>query len=219
LIPIAEVDTVIAVKPQQCRWCQHPLPGDDPPPYRPQVTEVPPSQPVVTEYQLHRLCCPACGMPTRADLPRGVPPGGLGPRVHAIVALCTGAYRLSKRTPQEVMADLFGLPMRLGTIPHLEQATAQAVAAPVADAQASVRAQPVAHLDETGWWEGRARAWLGVAVTMWVTVFVVRLSRGAKVAEELLGERFRGILVTDRWSAYTWYPTRWRRICCGTLKP
>jgi transposase len=57
------------------------------------------------------------------------------------------------------------------------------VAAPVADAQAYVRAQTVAHLDETGWREGRARAWLWVAVTTWVTVFLVRLSRGAKVAE------------------------------------
>jgi transposase len=144
--------------------------------------------------------------------------------VHAIVALCTGAYRLSKRTTQEVMVDLFGLPMSLGTIPPLEQATAQAVAEPVADAHAYVRAQPNAHLDETGWREGRTRAWRWVAVTARVTVFVVRLSRGAKVAQELLEKRFCGILVTDRWSAYTGYPTRWHqicwgRICCGTVKP
>src|SRR5262252_9415062 len=115
------------------------------------------------------------------------------------------------------MAALFGLPMSLGTIPHLEQATAQAVAAPVAAAQAYVRAQPVAHLDETGWREGRARAWLGVAVTTWVTVFLVRLSRGAKVAQERLGDRFGGTLVTDRWSAYPWYPTRWRHLCWAQL--
>ena len=213
LMPIEDVDTVVPVKPQHCHRCQHPLVGDDPQPYRHQVTEVPPVKPVVTEYQMHRLVCPAGGASTRAPLPVGAPPGGFGPRVHAIVALCTGAYRLSKRTTQEVMEDLFGLPMSLGTIPHLEQATGQAVAAPVADAQAYVRAQPTAHLDETGWREGRMRAWLWVAVTAWVTVFVVRLSRGAKVAQELLGERFCGILITDRWSAYTWYPTRWRQVC------
>lgn len=217
LVPVEAVDSVVPVKPQQCRWCQHLLEGDDPQPYRHQVTEVPPITPVVTEYQLHQLICPACGIPTRAALPRGVPPGGFGPRVQATVALCTGAYRLSKRTTQEVMADLFGLSMSLGTISHLEQATADAVAVPVADAQAYVRAQPVAHLDETGWWEGRARAWLWVAVTTWVTVFLVRLSRGAKVAEELLGEHFCGILVTDRWSAYTWYPTWWRQLCWAHL--
>ena len=198
LVPMEEVDTVVPVTPQQCRRCQHPLQGEDPQPHRHQVTEVPPRKPHVTEYPLHQLCCPACGMLPRAALPGGVSPGGFEPRVHAIVALCTGAYRLSKRTPPEVMADLFGLPLSLGTIPHLEQATAQAVAAPVADAQAYVRAQRVAHLAETGWREGHARAWLWVAVTTWVTVFLVRLSRGAKVAEALLGERCCGLLVTDR---------------------
>jgi transposase len=115
------------------------------------------------------------------------------------------------------MADLFAIPLSLGTIANLEHATVQALAEPVAEAQTHVRAQSIAHLDETGWREGGARAWLWVAVTAWVTVFVVRLSRGAKVAQELLGEQFCGILVTDRWSAYTWYPTRWRQVCWAHL--
>jgi transposase len=91
------------------------------------------------------------------------------------------------------------------------------VAAPVADAQAYAHAQPVAHLDETGWRDGHARAWLWVAVTAWGTIFTVRLSRGATVAQEIVGERCCGRLVTDRWSAYTWYPTRWRHICWAHL--
>src|SRR4029453_4987300 len=128
-----------------------------------------------------------------------------------------GAYHLSKRTTQDVMADLLGIPMALGTIANLEHATVQALAAPVGEAQTYIHAQALAHLDETGWREGHSRAWLWVAVTTWVTVFLVRLSRGAKVAQELLGERFCGILVTDRWSAYTWYPTRWRQVCWAHL--
>jgi transposase len=104
--------------------------------------------------------------------------------------------------------------MRLGTLANLEQATMQAVAEPVAEARAYVQAQPAAYLDETGWREGRQRAWLWPAVTAWVTVFVVRRSRRGQVAHELLGERFWGSLVTDRWSAYPWYPS-WRRQLCG----
>ena len=96
---------------------------------------------------------------------------------------------------------------------QLEQATARSLAAPVAEARASVQTQPVAYLDETGWREGQQRAWLWTAVTAWVTVFVVRLSRSAKVARELVGDGFWGYLVTDRWSAYTWYPS-WRRQVC-----
>src|SRR5262245_25226060 len=80
LVPIEEVARVVPVKPAQCARCQHPLAGDDPQPHRHQVTELPPVTPVVTEYQLHRLVCPACGASTRAPLPVGVPTGGFGPR-------------------------------------------------------------------------------------------------------------------------------------------
>jgi hypothetical protein len=50
----------------------------------------------------------------------------------------------------------------------------------VEEARTYVHAQEVAHLDETSWRQGDKRAWLGVAVTSWVTVFVVRLSRGGQ---------------------------------------
>jgi transposase len=213
LIPVGEVHGVIPVKPERCRRCQYPLQGEDPQPQRHQVTELPPLKPVITEYQLHHLVCPRGGEATRAEVPTGVPTGEFGPRVQAITALCTGAYHLSKRTTQSVMADLFGVSVSLGTVAQLEQATAQALAAPIAEARAYVQAQPAAYLDEIGWREGQQRAWLWTAVTAWVTVLIVRLSRRAKVAQELVGEGFWGYLVTDRWSAYPWYPS-WRRQVC-----
>jgi transposase len=213
LMPPAQVDVVVPVKPERCRRCQQPLQGEDPQPQRQQVTEIPAVKPVVTEYQLHQLVCAACGEVTRAELPPGVPTGGFGPRVQAITALCTGAYHLSKRTAQAVLADLFGVSLGLGTIVTLEQATTEAMAGPVAEARAYVQAQPVAYADETGWREGPHRAWLWTVVTAWVTVFTIRPSRSGQVAQELLGDRFWGWLVTDRWSAYNWYPS-WRRQLC-----
>jgi transposase len=213
LLPVEAVDAIIPVKPERCPRCQHTLQGDDPQPQRHQVTEIAPIKPVVTEYLLHSLVCPTCGEAIRAELPAGVPGGGFGPRVQAVAALCTGAYHLSKRTTQHVMEDLFGVWMGLGTVANLEQATTQAVAVPVAEARAYVQAQPAAYADETGWREGRQRAWLWTVVTTGVTVFAVRLSRSGKVAQELLGERFWGWLVTDRWSGYSWYPP-WRRQLC-----
>jgi len=110
------------------------------------------------------------------------------------------------------MDEVFGVPMSVGTIGPLEQATTAAVAAPVEEARRYVPEQEVAHLDETSWRQGDKRAWLWGAVTSWVTVFVVRMSRGGQVARALLGERFGGILVTDRSSAYNWYPVRWRQL-------
>ena len=134
-----------------------------------------------------------------------------------MVALCSGSYRLSKRTTAQVMEDVFRVPMSVGTISQSEKATTEVLAAPVAQARAYVPEQPVAHLDETSWREGLKRAWLWVAVTSLVTVFVVRLARGGQVARELLGKGFTGILVTDRYSAYNWYAVSWRQLCWSHL--
>jgi transposase len=217
LVPVDEVDEVVVIKPEQCTPCQAPLLGEDPTPWRHQVIELPPIKSVVTEYQWHQLVCTACGAVTRAPWPSGVPSGTYGPRVHATVALCTGAYRLPKRTTQQMMDEVFGVPMSVGTVSQLEQATTAVLAAPIEAARTYVHEQKVAHLDETSWRQGDKGAWLWVAVTLWVTVFVVRLSRGGHVARELLGETFAGILVTDRYSAYHWYPVRWRQVCWAHL--
>jgi transposase len=216
-VPVEEGDEVVVLTPQQCSRCQAPLWGDDASPFRHQVIEIPPIKPVITEYQGQQLPCPACGETTRAPWPAGVPSGNYGPRVHATGALCTGAYRLSKRTTQQAMDEVFGVPMSVGTISQSEQATTAVGAAPVEEARAYVHEQVVAHLDETSWRQGAKRAWLWVAVTSLVTVFLVRLSWGGQVARELLGERFSGILVTERYSAYNWYPVRWRQLCWAHL--
>jgi transposase len=181
------------------------------------VLEIPPIEPVVSEYQWHQLSCPAGGETTRAPWPKGVPSGTYGPRVPATVVLCTGSYRLSKHTTQQAMADLFGIPMSVGTISQSEPRTPEVIAEPVAAAHGYIEDQRVAPLDETSWPQDGKRTWCWVAVTSWVTVFVARLSRGGWVARELWGEKFNGILVTDRSSGYNWYPVRWRQLCWSHL--
>jgi transposase len=117
------------------------------------------------------------------------------------------------------MLDLFGMPMCVGSVSASEQETSAAVAIPVAEAQDFVKRQNVKGGDETSWFEGakREKVWLWAAFTQWVAVFLIRPSRGTDVAKELLGKAF-GVLITDRWCAYTWWPLRWRQLCWAHLK-
>lgn len=216
LVPVVQVQAVVPVKPTHCGRCGVRLHGTDPTPWRHQVTEVPKVSPVVTEYQLHTLAC-RCGATTRAALPPGVPARAFGPRLQALVAVCTGVYRLSRRTTTGLLQDLFGVDLALGSVTACEQAASQALAAPMAAAHAHVQRQPVAHVDETGWREGRHRAWLWVAATTGVTVFLVHARRGAVAAQALLGT-FVGILTSDRWTAYTHWPVRSRQLCWAHLR-
>jgi transposase len=217
LVPPERVTRTVAVKPDVCRRCGNALEGDDPHPYRHQVTEVPKVVATVEEYQLHALGCPRCGISTRAALPEGVPVGQFGPRLQAMVAVCSGEYRMSMRAIEELTEDFFDVPISLGSIANLEQATSNALAEPVEEVARAIREQPVVHADETGWYERSKRAWLWAAISSHMALFLVRLSRGAKVAQELLGEAFAGILISDRWSAYTWVDVARRQICWAHL--
>jgi transposase len=217
LLPVTEVDELHVCQPTHCAGCGSPLTGRDPSPLRHQVTELPPLQTLVLEYQLHALRCGYCGVVTRAPLPEGVPERAFGPRLQALVAVLSGAYRLSKRNIQQLLADCFGVEIALGSVSALEGTTSEALQEPVAAARRFVQQQSVAHVDETGWWEANQRAWLWVAVTHTVTVFLIRLSRGSQVAKELVGEGFAGIVVSDRWSGYRWVPLTGRQLCWAHL--
>jgi transposase len=217
LLPPDKVDCIVTLKPSACEHCGATLAGEDTNPHRHQVTEVPKVRPHVTEYQLHTLCCPVCGEKSTAKLPEGVPTGAFGVRLQATVAVCTGVYHLSKRTTEGLIEDLFRVDISLGSVSAIEEAASEVLAEPVGEAQSYVQAQPVAYVDETGWREGKRRAWLWAGVTSLVTVFLVHASRGRKAATEMLGS-FAGVLVSDRWSAYNIWDAARRQLCWAHLK-
>jgi len=217
LVPIEQVKEEHDVKSDVCRRCGQALEGEDPEPYRHQVTEIPEVVAEVTEYRLHTLTCPECRAETRAELPGGVPQGAFGPRLQAMVSLLSGRYHLSKRDTQSIMDDFFQADVSLGSVPALEQRTSEALCEPVEQAREYVKTQPVVNMDETGWREANQKAWLWVTATPLVSVFLIRLSRGGKVAREMLGETFQGIVGSDRWSAYNWLITLLRQFCWAHL--
>jgi transposase len=217
LVPPEQLQQIIPLKPHRCRRCGHALHGDDPQPRRHQVAEIPPVTPTVIEYQLHRLTCSECQTRTCAVLPAGVPAGGFGPRLQAVLALLAGAYRLGKRPIRQLAHDLFGLSIALGSIAKLERATAAAVEQPVAAARQYVRGQP-ANVDETSWRQQRHKGWLWVAVTALVTVFLLRRRRDASALHDLVGPKPRQVLSSDRFKTYEVLPLRRRQVCWSHLR-
>ena len=222
LVPADQVDAVVAHWPRECRRCQAALAPEQAPvvgePVRHQVTDLPPVRAQVTEHRLYHLRCPACGTTTCAGLPPDVPPGAFGPRLQATVAVLSGRYRLSRREVADICTDVLGAPVAVGSVEGLCQATAQALAAPIAALEAAVQQAAAAHADETGWRQAGQRCWLWVVVTALATVFTIAPSRGRVVIQGLLGAAFAGYLITDRWSAYTWLPPDRRQVCWAHLK-
>jgi len=103
-------------------------------------------------------------------------------------------------------------------VAKLEQATSGALEPVVEGVSKVVSEAPAVNLDETGWKEGHGRRWLWTAVTAGVSLFHIDPSRGGAVLEKLLGKDFRGVVGTDRYSAYRRIPVAQRGVCHGHLK-
>jgi transposase len=220
LVPPDQVDERLDFWPERCEGCSADLAqgprleaGE---PIRYQLVELPQVKPHVTEWCAHTQCCPDCEWATTAQLPEEALRSGFGPRVQALVSVCTGTYRLSKRATQALLSDLFGITMSLGAVSACERRTSEALEGPFDEALRYARCQSVGYADETGWRQGQQRAWVWVLVTRWVTVFLIRARRGADAAKELLG-RFSGVLVSDRWCAYSDWPIHMRQLCWAHL--
>ena len=67
--------------------------------------------------------------------------------------------------------------------------------------------------DETSWREKLKKAWLWVAATALVVVFIIHPERSGKAARQLLGEDFVGFVGSDRWSGYNWVDIHLRQVC------
>jgi len=219
LVPVEQAASVTKVLPGQCEHCDRELSSRDKvigEPVRHQVTEVPPIEPETNEWQLFARQCSDCDHVTRARLPDGVPTGAFGPRVQALVAGSTGGLHLSRRTVRDMMRDFFNVQISLGAISKIEKKATNVLAVPVAEARAYVEEQPIANIDETGFWQQAKRAFLWVLSTPLVVVFMVHARRAREAANELLAA-FKGILVSDRYVVYANRSNRKRQVCWAHL--
>lgn len=222
LLPLERVKEIIRYVPTHCTNCQARLPAkespDDPPPTRHQVAELPELQAEITEYQGHARTCPCCGEITRMSIPAEIHAHSCGPRLTATVVYLTGHHHLSKRAAEEISADVFAVPLALGTVCALEQEVSTVLQPAHAEAQATVQAAPVKHVDETSWKQAGRKCWLWVAATSTVAAFVIHSKRSCLGLATLLGNTIHGVLCSDRWSVYDLWPLLQRQVCWAHLK-
>ena len=223
LVPVERVTEIRTVLPEQCQGCGHALPnaidqvktsGEM---QRHQVTELPPIQPGIIEYQCHEVVCPECGKNTRAKLPEEAS-GQFGPQLVALIAYLTVYCRMPRRAVAALLGQVLGIEMSLGSIQSCWEETSQAAAAPCQAVEQKLKEEPVINADETGWRNNGAKRYLWVFVAARYVVYTVAATRGSEVLVRLLGPIFQGILCSDRFSAYLKYHKGKAQFCWAHLK-
>ena len=221
-LPPERVNTIVPYVPTVCEHCHTPLsaepgPGDPEPTWH-QVAELPELAAIVTEHQGHARTCSCCGRLNRGVIPPEVRAHTFGPRLAATMSYFAGRHHIGRRGVEEIVETVFEVPTSLGSISAMEAEMSDALASPYQEAQEAVREAPVKNTDETGWSEKGQKRWLWGAATATVAFFVIHLRRSYEGLQALLGETPRGIVGSDRWSAYSKLPLELRQICWAHLK-
>jgi transposase len=180
---------------------------------RRQVIDLPPKRVVVIEHQAEQKCCPRCQQISAAAFPLDVAaPVQYGAAFGAVAVYLVQQQLLPYERACEVMQDLLGPTMSVGTLQVLVQRCAEHLAPVEQQIKAALARAAVLHQDETGLYVEGKRHWLHVSATEQLTHYAVHPKRG-KQALEAIGilTDFQGVSVHDGWCSY------WLYLCLHAL--
>jgi transposase len=184
------------------------------------VIDIPPVVPQHTRHVAHVGRCERCNKRVVAKLP-GAPAAGksvaavsLGPNVQAM--------SLGLRFEQDVplgkigafLGQWFGISITSSGLSQMFDRLRRRSVPSYDELVAVARASDVVGLDETGHRQDGVPGWMWLMRTDRVSVFRVELSRGAWVAEAMLGAKFEGVVCSDFYGVYTGHDD-WVHGYCG----
>lgn len=173
------------------------------------IEELPePVEPRVTRLITYRGRCRRCGEtlqsrhPLQVSQATGAARTQLGPRALALAAELRYNLGLTVRKVCRVLRRGFGLEVTPGGLTQALARVARRLEGTYEALVPRLRASGSVYADETSWWVGGPGHWLWVFTTPQLTVYKIEARRGQAVVDEVLGEAFQGVLVSDCLSSY-----------------
>ncbi len=189
-----------------------------------EVIELPVSPAEVTEHVFIARTCPLCRKRRLPQDPlKGLAAGRqrLGANLVSLIVTLREEGRLPVRTIQWYLRTVHQLKLSVGAIVRAVHQVARQVARQgereVGDILECIRSSPVVHADETGWRENGVNGYVWTFSTP-TERFFLRRGRGKEVVDEVLGESFAGILVSDFYASYDHYPGLKQRCWAHLLR-
>lgn len=211
---LMEADQVINLTPTKCK-CGHEIRIDEH--YtREQKIEIPPIRPYVKEYRRWHGRCSKCGRKAIAPLPEGVNKDILGPHAKAIIGSLNGHFHNSRREVQEILEEIFHLPISLGLVNNTARRVKEKLAKGYQEIEEKVKTSTYLHIDETGHRNKGKRGWAWMFTNQEASFVKLSASRGKQVLVDSLGA-YSGYVISDRYGVYNHFEEEKRQICWSHL--
>lgn len=173
------------------------------------IEDTPEPAPIeVIEHLIHHYICLCCGKKIVA--PHALPKTYFGPNLQTHVTLLKYDDRLPLRKVVRALERTHNIHLTNVAVLNMTNRTANALRPEYEKLVQLVRASKVVYVDETEIKIDGKRWWIWVFVSEHGTVYVIRDTRSKKVAEEILGLDYSGVVTSDGYSAYSKYMHRQR---------
>jgi len=182
------------------------------------IEEIPEPKPVeVIKYNINHYRCKRCGKITvsRAKIPTE---SRFGANTLAHVTLLKFEDRLPLKKVCNTISRQFNLDLSAGTVFDITRRVSDKLLPEYEKIRLALRRSQVVYADETGIRVNGLNYHLWVFTNKDATLFAIRNSRGKNVIEEVLGEKFNGIITSDGWTSYSTYTNRIQRCWAHLLR-
>ena len=210
-----EISEFIDIYPDKCDQCggqvnRHPNSFDQ------HVIEDIEIKKRVTCYRFHSGYCQQC---KKIVYPKkdGIPTNDrIGSEARAV-----GGYLrhlgLTYRKTASIFKGIFGLELTHPSFMAFNTEQAQNGVSIYEGIKQSIRHSPCVNADETGWRVNGQNHWLWVFTNKQAALYLIDKSRGSKVVNNVLGEKYGGVLITDFYSSYNKLNAQAKQRCLAHL--
>lgn len=170
-----------------------------------QQAELPEVKAIVTEYELLKYRCLSCKKNSIATLPLGIPDSAFGPKLMGLLATLTGVFQLAKREAIQLIKELYGVDIGVGSVPNIEERVSKALDPIYQRIHCFVVGGKFCkHFDETGWRNKGKRHYVWLACCQEAAFYRIDQRRSAEAFQKLLPVNPDTIsAVTDRYAVYS----------------
>ncbi|MBA4387633.1 MAG: hypothetical protein C0404_06605 [Verrucomicrobia bacterium] len=141
----------------------------------------------------------------------------IGPTTKAVGVWLHHQIKLPFRQVQTLFDTLFGMSFVPASALNFSLFAAGKSQPLYDDLRDKIRASWLLHLDETSWRLDGLPAWLWYAGDADLDFFYIDRSRATEVITTILGDDFRGDIVSDGYAVYDAIVARWRQTCLAHI--
>ncbi len=216
--PTPEPERTVDVTIDECPTC-HSLLGEPVKVESRIIEEIPEPMPItVTEFRIAHYACPSCGEHVIARHPECPTEGRFGPRAMAHITLLKYEDRLPHRKVCRALKREFGLDITPATVLDVTRRVSHSLKDEYDGIKNRIRDSAVVYIDETSIRVNGDKYWIWGFTTESDTLIVIRHSRGKNVLKEVLGKKFKGIIVCDGYRSYSSFSKNLQRCWAHILR-